>query len=556
MRNRTLGPLGFSVLLALLPALRASTQGRRPRARSGAGPAMPLEAAPPPLTGHNLVYNGDFARGARSLPWNGELSKPAAGRTFVDKGELCMEVKNRGPNRWDAQLRHQHIKLEKGHTYTVQFKMRSSQPTRVYLKLGQAGPPFKEFWKLLFPISDKQQAYSGTFTMQAPDDPSVEMAFHLGGQLSRLTPVPFTVCLDDVRVDDPQYVEKPEPVPPPVPGILVNQVGYAPALAKIATVKRPDAVGWQLVNDKGQVVANGTTIPFGADAASGDQVSIADFTAYAVKGTGYTLKVGNDVSHPFDIRDDIYTKLKYDALAFFYQQRSGIAIEMPYAGDPKWAHPAGHIGVKPNYGDNSVPCATGSGCSYSLDVSGGWYDAGDHGKYVVNAGISVWTLLNYWERAQAFGSTRRLRRRQGEHPREQEQGPRPAGRGALGAGVRAQDAGARRGEAGRDGAPQDPRREVDAAVAGAARRSDAALPAAAQHGGDAEPGRERRAVRAHLADDRQGVRGEVPGRRRSGRGWRRRRTRRSSRPTSATAAGRTTTRTSRTTSTGRPPSCS
>src|SRR5262245_56343199 len=89
--------------------------------------------APAPLVGHNLIYNGDFARGARSLPWNGELSKPAEGRTFVDKGELCMEVKNRGANRWDAQLRHQHIKLLKGHTYTVQFKIRATQKARAYL---------------------------------------------------------------------------------------------------------------------------------------------------------------------------------------------------------------------------------------------------------------------------------------------------------------------------------------------------------------------------------------------------------------------------------------
>ncbi len=99
------------------------------------------------------------------MPWNGELSKPAEGRTFVDKGELCMEVKNRGPNRWDAQLRHQHIKLEKGHTYTVQFKVRATQKTRVYLKLGQAGPPYREFWKLLFGAETTPQVYSGTFTM-------------------------------------------------------------------------------------------------------------------------------------------------------------------------------------------------------------------------------------------------------------------------------------------------------------------------------------------------------------------------------------------------------
>ena len=43
-----------------------------------------------------------------------------------------------------------------------------------------------------------RRSYSGTFTMDAPDDPGVEMAFHMGGQLARLTPAPFTVCLDDV----------------------------------------------------------------------------------------------------------------------------------------------------------------------------------------------------------------------------------------------------------------------------------------------------------------------------------------------------------------------
>ena len=106
------------------------------------------------------------------------------------------------------------------------------------------------------------------------------------------------------------------------------------------------------------------------------------------------MKVGNDVSHPFDIGPDIYQKLKYDALAYFYQTRSGIEIKMPYAGDSKWARPAGHVGVQPNHGDKDVPCAPGRGCDYTLDVTGGWYDAGDHGKYVVNGGISVWTLLN------------------------------------------------------------------------------------------------------------------------------------------------------------------
>ena len=91
--------------------------------------------------------------------------------------------------------------------------------------------------------------------------------------------------------------------------------------------------------------------------------------------------------------------MKYDALAYFYHNRSGLPITMPYARDKKWTRAAGHMS------DKSVPCFPKSGCNYSLDVSGGWYDAGDHGKYVVNGGISVWTLLNQYERATALGST-------------------------------------------------------------------------------------------------------------------------------------------------------
>ena len=107
--------------------------------------------------------------------------------------------------------------------------------------------------------------------------------------------------------------------------------------------------------------------------------------------------MGSDESSPFEIGRGIYRKLKYDALAFFYHQRSGVEIAMPYAGGVEWTRPAGHLG------DKSVPCAPEAKCDYSLDVWGGWYDAGDHGKYVISAGISVWTLQNEYERARYFG---------------------------------------------------------------------------------------------------------------------------------------------------------
>ena len=65
------------------------------------------------------------------------------------------------------------------------------------------------------------------------------------------------------------------------------------------------------------------------------------------------------------------------------------------------------MGVAPNKGDTAVPCISPAEaqnlygdwtCDYTLDVTGGWYDAGDHGKYVVNGGIAVAQLLSTYER--------------------------------------------------------------------------------------------------------------------------------------------------------------
>ena len=393
-----------SWFLPALATVLAACQATTPKpAAQVARKALP--PPPAPLIGHNLLLNGSLGEGTRSLPWTASFSEPAAGRTFVDKGELCIEITNRGANRWDAYLRQQNLTLQKGHKYAGQFKIHSSKKTRGYLKVGQAGPPYHEFGgKVILELDTTPQVVSNVFTMLEDDDAGVEFAIHLGGQLAK-APVPFTVCIDDARLDDPEYVEKPEERGPPIPGVLVNQVGYFPRLSKIATVKGANAIAWQLINANKEVVASGTTVPFGLDKASGDQVSVADFSSFTGEGSGFTIKAGGAVSHPFDVRNDLYRKLKYDALAYYYQTRSGIAIEMPYAGGEQWVRPAGHIGVLPNKGDTKVPCWPGTGCTYTLDVSGGWYDAGDQGKYVVNAGISVWTLLNFWERTKYRGSS-------------------------------------------------------------------------------------------------------------------------------------------------------
>ncbi|MEU5318500.1 glycoside hydrolase family 9 protein [Streptomyces sp. NPDC021056] len=185
--------------------------------------------------------------------------------------------------------------------------------------------------------------------------------------------------------------------------VRVNQVGYLPDGPKRATVvtTSTQSLTWQLRNASGTVVSSGSTTPRGADTPSGQSVQVADFSSYQDTGSGYVLTVDGNNSHPFDIRANLYDGLRSDAMEFFYHQRSGIAIDASLVGSA-YAHPAGHLGVAPNKGDTSVPCQSGV-CDYTQDVRGGWYDAGDHGKYVVNGGISAWLVVNSFERAKRAG---------------------------------------------------------------------------------------------------------------------------------------------------------
>jgi endoglucanase len=373
-----------------LTAACATTEGGTPAA------SQP-EARVDTNTGVNLLKKSTFEDG-KSLPWTSVFSAPGDGKAAVENKALCLHVDNKGVNPWDAQMRHREIVIKKGHTYTVKFKAYASEATRARPKVGMAGPPYAEYWAAVINLTTTPQQFTGRFTMSGEDDPTAELTFHLGGNIAQ-PGAKFAVCIDDVHLDDPQFVAPPVSAGPPLPKARVNQVGYFPHLAKRAVIANPSPtpVKWTLVGADGATVAEGDTVFNGNDAASGEVVHLADFSSVTRAADGYKLKVGTETSYPFSIGRDLYKKLKYDALAYFYHNRSGIEIKMPYAGDNKWARPAGHMS------DKSVPCAPGSGCTYSLDVTGGWYDAGDHGKYVVNGGISVWTMLNQYEHAKHHG---------------------------------------------------------------------------------------------------------------------------------------------------------
>ncbi|GLW06263.1 endoglucanase [Microtetraspora sp. NBRC 13810] len=348
-------------------------------------PLAPPAAADP---GPEQIVNGGFDGG--TAPW-----WHTPNTSFeVDDGRLCADIPGGTANPWDVIIGQDDVALVRDETYAYSFTASAVPAATVRALVQLPVDPYTQYVAGNPQLGASGGAHSFTFTSPV-DLPNAQVAFQLGGRAE-----PWRFCVDDVSLTGgaPPDVYEPDTGP----RVRVNMSAYLPDGPKNATLvtERTEPVDWRLKDAGGDTVASGTTRPRGLDQSSGQNVHSIDFGAHDEPGTGYTLEADGDTSRPFDIGGNLYETLRTDALKFYYTQRSGIEIRDDLR--PGYGRPAGHVGVAPNRGDVEVPCQPG-GCDYTLDVRGGWYDAGDHGKYVVNGGISVHQLMSAFERAKATG---------------------------------------------------------------------------------------------------------------------------------------------------------
>lgn len=180
--------------------------------------------------------------------------------------------------------------------------------------------------------------------------------------------------------------------------IQVNQLGFLPGSRKLAMVPATAAGRFQVKDAAGKVVLEG---PLGKAAtwdASGLAVRTADLSALRAAGTYRIAVAGVPDSTPFPISPDAYRLLDAGAIRAYTHNRAGIALDARVAG--AWARPAGHpddrVLVHPSAASAKRPAGT------VIASPKGWYDAGDYNKYVVNSGISTYTLLAAYEHFPAW----------------------------------------------------------------------------------------------------------------------------------------------------------
>src|SRR3982751_3049221 len=177
--------------------------------------------------------------------------------------------------------------------------------------------------------------------------------------------------------------------------IVLNQVGYYPHAPKIAVVKGNTTadIFYVINNAKKDTAYKDTLSPLMHSANSSTITHIADFSEFTKAGNYYIYipDVGN--SYTFSISKDANHAAAKAALKGFYYIRSDMPLEEQYAG--KWHRPAGHPDTAVLVHASAVSAARPEGTVIS--TPGGWYDAGDYNKYIVNSGITMGTLLSAYE---------------------------------------------------------------------------------------------------------------------------------------------------------------
>ena len=170
--------------------------------------------------------------------------------------------------------------------------------------------------------------------------------------------------------------------------IRINQLGYYPDAPKIAVIPDiPDESEFEVLDDKGISQYKGLLSDEIFWDKSGETVRRADFSDFKTIGR-YQLKIGDKLSWPFEIKDDVWRDVSVAIMKSYYLQRASYELSEKYAGIYK--RPMGHP-------DTACTLHPSSGRSGKLYAPGGWYDAGDFGKYIVSAGVTMGNMMSLIE---------------------------------------------------------------------------------------------------------------------------------------------------------------
>ncbi len=180
--------------------------------------------------------------------------------------------------------------------------------------------------------------------------------------------------------------------------IKVNQVGYYPSAAKIAVIEEDGWAQKYSLTDAstGKTVWSGKASATTVSPISGKKRATVDFSSVTAPGS-YILTNGKE-EQPVTIAPHALADAAKLMMNAYYLQRTAEPILEKYAGvyARPAAHPDDHVLVHASAATAERPEGT------VISSPGGWYDAGDYNKYIVNSSFSIGIMLSAYENSREY----------------------------------------------------------------------------------------------------------------------------------------------------------
>ena len=337
------------------------------------------------------LFNGAYALDyvfddPENLKWNTYSESGGKFMLVGEDGALVAKISDPGTVTHACQVYHDGFAIYQNAEYQVDFDIWSDVERDFEWRIQLNGGDYHAYY-----LEDK--AHMGTepthiqavFTMYEPSDPAPRFAFNLGKQVGKAHNV-YIDNLTMVVLNSDNAVEI-EPMDPANP-VNLNQVGYRPSDPKSVFIDNAQDKTFDIVDVKtDKVVYTGElSEPINC---RGAQTTVYEgvFTDFKEPGTYVIKTASSGESYQFTIAKDVYKDALRASVLMLYTQRCGCEVTDKIGEEYKdFVHPECHTGEALIYGTDK-----------KIDVSGGWHDAGDYGRYVAPGAKAVADLLMTYE---------------------------------------------------------------------------------------------------------------------------------------------------------------
>lgn len=328
--------------------------------------------------GINFLLNGDFSDSSKN--WGSYFEGGSGNISYLYK-RVDLTINSTGNVEHGFQFFYDGFRLIHGGHYILTFVASSTQLKDIEVCLQLNGGDYHAYEKKAFTLDENEKQYTVDFVMNEETDVAPRLAFNMG-KVGTNFKTPVTVSLSDVKLVLLNEVVEKKMVGP---SININQLGFLVNDDKTAYFRNCTDKMFFLIDEKGEKVFSGKIKRTIENYEAGEYTSLGDFSSFKKEGI-YHIETedANNKSYSFKIGDEVYNEALFSSVKMFYLQRCGMELSEDIAGD--FSHDACHTDEARIHGTYDY-----------IDVTGGWHDAGDYGRYVVPGAKAVIDLLLAYE---------------------------------------------------------------------------------------------------------------------------------------------------------------